>query len=595
MNIVPETAPFTREQRAWLNGFLAGVFHDRLGAGATAGAAAPVAATPARPLLVGYGSQSGSAAGLAKRFGKLAESRGFRVTLRELNAVSLTDLAAAGLFVVITSTWGDGEPPDNATTFWASLASDTAPSLAGLSYAVLGLGDRNYADFCGAARGMDERLAALGGRRLTARAECDVDYEASATAWIEALWPVLDEGPVVAVKPAAEVVRPVEAEVVRSVEAEEVGWTRKNPYLARMRVARPLNGPGSAKDTRHVEILLGDSGISYAAGDALGVMPQNCPALVEELLATLGLTGDERVDGLGGVGLHEALMKHWVVTQPTAGFMKLAAAKTPGSLLAGMLEPARKPELDAWLPGRDLIDVLRAAPGARWTVAELAEHLRPLQPRLYSISSSPKAHPGEVHLTVGAVRYELHGRVRKGVASCWLADRVVPGETPVPVFVHVSRNFRPPTDPTLPMIMVGPGTGIAPFRAFLEERRATGATGRNWLFFGDQRRSTDFLYAEELEPMHRDGFLTRMDLAFSRDQSEKIYVQDRMRESGAELWRWLEAGGHFYVCGDAKRMAKDVEAALLEIVQTHGDRNGDQAAEYLEALRAVGRYQRDVY
>jgi sulfite reductase (NADPH) flavoprotein alpha-component len=587
MNIVPETAPFTREQRAWLNGFLAGLFHDRLGAGAVAGAAAPVTAAPARPLLVGYGSQSGSAAGLAKRFSKLAEARGFRVTLRELNAVALADLPAAGLFVVVTSTWGDGEPPDNATAFCASLASDMAPSLAGLSYAVLGLGDRNYADFCGAARGVDERLAALGGRRLVARAECDVDYEAPAAAWIEGLWPTLGDMPVAAVKPAVEVVRPA--------VTEEVGWTRKNPYLARMRVARPLNGPGSAKDTRHVEILLGDSGISYAAGDALGVMPQNCPALVEELLATLGLTGDERVEAVGGMALHEALMKHWVVTQPTAGFVKCVAEKGAGSMLAGLLEPSRKAEFDAWLPGRDLVDVLRAAPGVRLTVAELAEHLRPLQPRLYSISSSPKAHPGEVHLTVGAVRYELHGRGRKGVASCWLAERVVPGETPVPVFVHVSRNFRPPTDPTLPMIMVGPGTGIAPFRAFLEERRATGATGRNWLFFGDQRRSTDFLYAEELEAMAQDGFLTRLDLAFSRDQSEKVYVQDRMRTAGAELWRWLEEGGHFYVCGDAKRMAKDVEAALLEIVQTHGSRSGDQAAEYIDGLKSAGRYQRDVY
>jgi sulfite reductase (NADPH) flavoprotein alpha-component len=587
MNIVPETAPFTREQRAWLNGFLAGVFHDRLGAGATAGAAAPVAATPARPMLVGFGSQSGSAAGLARRFGKLAEARGFQVTLRELNAVALKDLAGAGRFVVVTSTWGDGEPPDNAAAFWSALSSDAAPSLAGLSYAVLGLGDRNYADFCGAARGMDERLASLGAQRLVARAECDVEYEASAGAWIEALWPMLGEVPSATAKPVAE--------GVRAIALEEVGWTRKNPYAARMRVARPLNGTGSAKDTRHVEILLGDSGLSYAAGDALGVMPQNCPALVEELLATLGLTGDEPVEALGGMPLHDALMKQWVVTQAASGFVKCVAQKAPGSVLAGLLELARKAELDAWLPGRDLVDVLRAAPGARLTAAELAEHLRPLQARLYSISSSPKAHPGEVHLTVGAVRYELHGRVRKGVASCWLADRVVPGETPVPVFVHVSRNFRPPTDPTLPMIMVGPGTGIAPFRAFLEERRATGATGRNWLFFGDQRRSTDFLYADELEPMHRDGFLTRLDLAFSRDQSQKVYVQDRMRESGAELWRWLEAGGHFYVCGDAKRMAKDVEAALGEIVQTHGSRNAEQAAEYLEALRAAGRYQRDVY
>lgn len=587
MNIIPESAPFTREQRAWLNGFLAGVFYDRQGT-PSAGAASAPAQVEARPLLVGFGSQSGSAAGLARRFGKLAEARGYRVTIRELNAVKPEELPAAGRFVVVTSTWGDGEPPDNATGFWAALAAEGAPSLAGLPFAVLGLGDRNYSDFCGAARRMDERLAALGGTRVAARGECDVDYEAPAAAWIEALWAALEGAPALA--PA--LVAPAEP---KASEAPVAAWSRKNPYPARLRVARPLNGPGSGKDTRHVEILLGDSGLSYEAGDALGVMPQNCPARVEELLATLGMTGDESVE-IGGVSsLHEGLLRQWVVTQPTPDFVKLVAERAPGSDLAALLDPSRKSDLDGWLNGRDLVDVLRAAPGIRLTVPELVQQLRPLQPRLYSISSSPKAHPGEVHLTVGTVRYEAHGRTRKGVTSCWLADRVVPGETPVPVFVHVSRNFRPPTDPTRPMILVGPGTGIAPFRAFLEERRAIGATGRNWLFFGDQRRSTDFLYADELEPMHRDGFLTRMDLAFSRDQAAKIYVQDRMRESGAELWRWLEEGGHFYVCGDARRMAKDVDAALREVIGAHGGRSADAVEAYVTELKSAGRYQRDVY
>ncbi len=588
MNIIPESAPFTREQRAWLNGFLAGVFYDRQGTPASQSgtAAAPV---EARLMLVGFGSQSGSAAGLARRFAKQAESRGFQVTVKELNAVKPADLPAAGRFVVITSTWGDGEPPDNATAFWSALASDAAPALAGLPFAVLGLGDRNYTDFCGAARRFDERLAALGATRLVARAECDVDYEASASAWIEGLWGLLEgapaAAPVVTATPAAK----------PTTEGPSPAWSRKNPYPARLRVARPLNGAGSGKDTRHVEILLGESGLTYEAGDALGVMPQNCPALVEELLATLGMTGDEPVELPGTATLHEGLLRQWIVTQPTPGFVKLVAERVPGSELAALLDPARKADLDSWLYGRDLVDVLRAVSGVRLTVPELVQQLRPLQPRLYSISSSPKAHPGEVHLTVGAVRYEAHGRARKGVASCWLADRVVPGETPVPVFVHVSRNFRPPTDPTRPMIMVGPGTGIAPFRAFLEERRATGATGRNWLFFGDQRRSTDFLYADELDPMHRDGFLTRLDLAFSRDQAAKIYVQDRMRESGAELWRWLEEGAHFYVCGDARRMAKDVDAALREVIGTHGGRSADAVEAYMTELKSAGRYQRDVY
>jgi sulfite reductase (NADPH) flavoprotein alpha-component len=275
--------------------------------------------------------------------------------------------------------------------------------------------------------------------------------------------------------------------------------------------------------------------------------------------------------------------------------LKRLAERARGSLLAELLEPARRSDLESWLVGRDVVDALKAAPGAGIEIAELGSLLRPLPPRLYSIASSLKAHPGEVHLTVGAVRYEAHGRSRQGVASCWLADRVVPGETPVPVFVQVSRHFRPPTDPSRPMIMVGPGTGIAPFRAFLQERRAVGAPGKNWLFFGDQRRSSDYLYASELDPLHRDGFLTRLDLAFSRDQESKVYVQDRMREQSQALWQWLEEGAHFYVCGDARRMAKDVEAALLTVIRTAGGRTEEQASEYLESLQTEGRYQKDVY
>ncbi len=590
MNIVPESAPFSREQRAWLNGFLAGALFDRLGAGTVTSRDGGVAPVVAMPLLVGFGSQSGSAAALAKRFAKAAETRGFQATVRELNAVTPAELVAARRCVVITSTWGDGEPPDNAVSFWSALSGDSMPRLESLRFAVLGLGDRNYSDFCGAARRIDERLEVLGARRMIARAECDVDYESTAAIWIEGVWEALRDG----VGPTQAVMLPPPA-IEASTEVTPSGWSRQNPYSARLQVARPLNASGSLKDTRHVEILLGDSGLSYEAGDALGVVPSNCPALVEELLATLGFSGDERVDGGGTATLHEALLGRWVITQPTSSLLKLAAERVPDSMVARLMEPSRRADLDAWLHGRDVVDVLRAAPGMKVDPAELSTHLRPLQPRLYSISSSPKAHAGEVHLTVGAVRFEAHGRLRKGVASCWLADRVVPGETSVPVFVHVSRNFRPPRDPSLRMIMVGPGTGIAPFRAFLEDRRATGATGSNWLFFGDQRRATDFLYADELEPMHRDGFLTRLDLAFSRDQSEKIYVQDRMRAGAAELWRWLEDGAHFYVCGDAKRMAKDVDVALHEIVVSAGGRTPEQADQYVTALKSAGRYQRDVY
>jgi sulfite reductase (NADPH) flavoprotein alpha-component len=358
-----------------------------------------------------------------------------------------------------------------------------------------------------------------------------------------------------------------------------------------------LNREGSAKDTRHFEIALGDSGLEYEVGDALGVLPTNCPVLLEELLALLGFKGEEPVPDSAGkiMPLWDALLRSYVITAPSGPFVREAASRSGNSDLLGLFALERKEELDTWLRGRDLVDVLRACPSARFEPAEFVGMLRKLQPRLYSISSSPKAHSGEVHLTVSAVRYEAYGRTKRGVASCWLAERVVCEQTPVPVFIQKSHGFRLPADGTTPIIMVGPGTGIAPFRAFLEDRQVAGATGRNWLFFGDQQRACDFLYQEELNAWRERGHLRRLDLAFSRDQKEKVYVQDRMREQSRELFEWLEAGAHFYVCGDARRMAKDVDAALHKIVEASGGRTPDQAAEYVASLKSAGRYQRDVY
>jgi len=359
---------------------------------------------------------------------------------------------------------------------------------------------------------------------------------------------------------------------------------------------RRLNGPGSAKETRHFEFSLEGSGLNYEAGDALGVFPTNCPELVGEIIRAIDCRPTDPVPGTDGrtVSLHEALLSHYDITKIPSPFLKTMGARTGDVELLQLTSPDVNGELAKFRWGREIIDLLLAFPAAKWAPEEFVKLLKKLQPRLYSISSSPKAHPGQVHLTTAIVRYEALGRARQGVCSTFLADRVAPGEA-VPVFVHSNKAFRPPADSDAPMIMVGPGTGIAPFRAFLEERRAIGAKGKSWLFFGEQHEATDFLYRDELETLHRDGLLTRLDTAFSRDQAEQVYVQSRMLEHARELFAWLEEGAHFYVCGDAKRMAKDVDAALHEVILRGAGKTAEQRSQYVARLKSERRYQRDVY
>jgi sulfite reductase (NADPH) flavoprotein alpha-component len=595
---IPESAPFNAEQRAWLNGFLAGLFSQVPG-----GAPAPQlnAVTPkaGEPLVILFGSQTGSAEGLAKKLAKESEARGFSPKLFALNDYEQANLSAANKAVIISSTWGDGEPPDNAVNFWNWIKADSAPRLDNLNFAVLGLGDKNYSDFCGASKKFDERLAALGAKRLAARGECDVDYEGPAKSWIDGLWDKLGVGRAGSPLPAAAgngtngahgVTRPT----TEANGASKPAYSKSNPFPAKLLKNVLLNKPGSGKEVRHYEIALNGSGLTYEAGDALGVVPVNCHELVDDVLEALKAKPDENVKfGDNIVSLREALTHHFDVNKPSQELLAAVAKAAPQSELAALLAPEKREDLKKWLWGRHVIDLLELLP-APMPVAEFIPLLKKLAPRLYSISSSPKAHPGEVHLTVGAVRYQSHGRVRKGVASTFLADRVGDAEF-VKVFVQPSHGFKPPANGDTPMIMVGPGTGIAPFRAFLEERLATGAKGKNWLFFGDQKKDTDFLYDELLTDWQKSGFLTRLDLAFSRDQEKKIYVQDRMLENAAELWAWLEAGAHFYVCGDASRMAKDVDAALHKVVETVGGKSADEAKAYVAKLKSAKRYQRDVY
>ena len=500
--------------------------------------------------------------------------------------------------LIVTSTWGDGDPPDNAVGFWNFLNSNAAPNLGHLNFSVLALGDRNYSSFCGAGRKFDEQLEKLGANRIHPRADCDVDYEAAANAWIEAaLKSLLECGSSSSTTDVAghsdTSLKLISDSLPSHSDGSPTNYNRQNPFPARLLANRRLNSNGSAKDTRHFEISLEGSGLKYEVGDALGVVPRNSPALVEEILAALKCDGEEAVKNGGPVEmpLRKALLEHFEIRQVSKGLLEAIADRTADSNLRGLL--TNKSALDDFLHGREVIDLLLVHPNAGFSPAEFVSFLRKLNPRLYSISSSIKAHPEEVHLTVAAVRYEAHGRKREGVCSTFLADRVN-AETPVQIFIQPS-HFRLPRNSDTPVIMIGPGTGVAPFRAFLEERRAMGARGLNWLFFGDQRRDSDFLYRAELEPMLSDGHLTFLDTAFSRDQAEKIYVQHRMLENAAKFWSWLEEGAHIYVCGDAKRMAKDVEAALHEIIQTAGARTADQAADYVQKMKTEKRYQRDVY
>jgi sulfite reductase (NADPH) flavoprotein alpha-component len=590
---IPENAPFNAEQRAWINGYLAGLFSTANGQ--PVAAAATVAAAPLRSLVILYGSQTGTAEALAQRLAAEARQQNFAPRALEANAFASVDWKAEQHLLLITSTWGDGDPPDNAVAFWSHLNSEAAPRLDHLAFSVLALGDRNYSDFCGAGRKFDERLAALGARRVLPRAECDTDYEADAATWMAGLWTALNSTEPLTSKPME--ARPSTGATgslsTDSLVAAATSYSRVRPFPARLIANRRLNAASSGKDTRHFEITLDGSGLSY---EALGVMPRNCPALVEEILSALGCDGEEAVNGEGApeTSLRHALLNNFQITQPASTFFSAVAERSGDATLRALLAPAKKAELDQFLFGREIIDLLLGWPTAKFSPAEFTALLRKLQPRLYSISSSPKANPGQVHLTVAAVRYEAHGRARKGVCSTFLADRVE-ADTPVPVFVQTSSGFRLPADGTRPVIMIGPGTGIAPFRAFLQERRALGATGRNWLFFGDQRRDSDFLYREEIEALLAAGTLSRLDTAFSRDQAEKIYVQHRMLQSAPELWSWLEDGAHLYVCGDAKRMAKDVDAALLQLICDTGGRSSEQAAAYVQQLKTEKRYQRDVY
>lgn len=582
----------TEAQRIWLSGYLTALQGS---AAAVTPVPAPLAALPANEAVVSkevtvlFGSQTGNSQGLAKKLSKKLEERGFQVSLSSMADFKPNSLKKVQNLLIVVSTHGEGEPPDNAIAFYEFLYSKRAPQLEGTRFSVLALGDTSYEFFCQTGKDFDKRLEELGARRLTPRVDCDVDFEEPAAEWMNR---VLESLSGASAAPA--VASAAGAAVVSGTETE---YSRSNPFHAEVLENLNLNGRGSERETRHVELSLEGSNLQYEPGDSLGIYPENHPRLVDELIEAMGWKAEEPV-AINKNGeerpLREALLRNYEITVLTKPLLEQAAKLTSNQELKKLLEAGREQELRAYLNGRDLLDLVQDYSLKGVPAGEFVSILRKMPARLYSIASSPKAYPGEVHLTVRAVRYEAHGRNRYGVCSVQLAERVQPGDT-LPVYIQHNPNFKLPENPDTPIIMIGPGTGVAPFRAFLGEREEIGAEGKTWLFYGDQHFSTDFLYQIEWQRWLKEGVLTRMDVAFSRDTDKKVYVQHRMLEKSRDLYQWLQEGACVYVCGDEKKMAHDVHAALITILEKEGGLGPEEAAEYLTRMQQQKRYQRDVY
>ena len=589
--VLPTSAPFLPTSRAWLNGLFAGLSPEPAIGGR------PAELPPGPRVLMLWASQTGNAEDHAIAYADRLRAQGFIVDLVGMEDADLSALAAADTALLISSTFGDGGSPDNGEAFWDALAGGTAPRLDGLRYSVLAFGDSSYDQFCGHGRALDDRLAELGAQRLTVRADCEPGDEGSAEDWFGRVLLQLSDADVAPSAAPAQTTAPAQAGAATTAPrpataAESTKYSRHSPLVTTLIINRPLGAVGTTKDVRQFGFAT-ESDFSYRAGDALSVRPLNSRQAVDDWLAVTGLNGDSTIE-LGGAttSLREACTRELEIVNVTPSLLRFVNERAGDRELATLLRRGNTVNLQRWLWGKQALDVLAEYPVTA-SVDDWLPALTRLRPRQYSIASSPLAHPDEVHLTVSAVRFQYQGQVRNGVCSTFLADHSDSAE--IPVFVQPTTHFRPPAAADVPMIMVGPGTGVAPFRGFLQERRALGHTGRNWLFFGERNSATDFYYADELTRLREERLLTELSLAFSRDQRHKVYVQDRLREQAAQVWRWLDEGAHFYVCGDATRMAKDVDAALHDIVAGQSGMSDDDAASYVRALTKQRRYVCDVY
>ncbi|MGO4185347.1 assimilatory sulfite reductase (NADPH) flavoprotein subunit [Paenibacillus sp. TAF43_2] len=545
-----------------------------------------------REVTVLFGSQTGNCQRVATSLSRKLEEQGLQVTLAPMNKFKTNNLKKVENLFLVVSTHGEGEPPDNAKSFHEFLYSKRAPQLENVSFSVLSLGDTSYEFFCQTGKDFDQRLEELGAKRLVPRVDCDLDYDEAVAGWSEEVISSLNDRLNAASGTTAAI-----AQTSSETTPEQSAYSRNNPFKAEVLANINLNGRGSDRETRHLELSLEGSNLQYEPGDSLGIYPENHPELVDAIIKQMNWNAEEVVpiNKSGEQGsLREALLKYYEITALTKPLITQAAELTSNPALRELLAQGQEQALRSYINGRDLLDLLQDFEPWQGSAKQFVAILRKLPARLYSIASSFKANEDEVHLTVRAVRYESHGRERYGVCSVHCAERVQPGDS-LPIYIQQNPNFKLPADTNTPIIMIGPGTGVAPFRAFLEEREEIGAEGKSWLFYGDRHFVTDFLYQTDWQRMLKDGVLTKLDVAFSRDTEEKVYVQHRLLQKSRELFEWLQAGAYVYICGDEKHMAHDVHTALLTVIEQEGGLSAEQAAAYLNDMQDQQRYQRDVY